>query len=101
MTSNRPTLRLIQGGATRAYAVSCSECGDHLVAADRIGDREQAAILRHLRRAHDRFPFGAPLLGELLRYVLVEYRRPAPRRPSRIRSSRAQAIIRPDENVGS
>lgn len=90
MTSNRPTLRLIIGGAARAYAVTCGECGDRLIAADRIGEREQATILRHLRQAHDRFRFGAPLLGELLRHVLVAYRRPAPRRARSIRPLETQ-----------
>jgi hypothetical protein len=80
MSTTRTALRLIQGGAARAYAVTCGECGERLVAADRIGDQEAGTILRHLRRVHDRFLFGAPLLGDLLRHVVVEYRRPARRR---------------------
>ena len=105
MMANRPTLRLIHGGAARAYTVACSECGDRLVAADRIGDREQGAILHHLRRKHDRFLFGAPLLGELLRHVRVEYRQPAPHRPTSIRRvgvatvTALRPVTPPDEQI--
>jgi hypothetical protein len=71
MTSTRPALKLIIGGAQRTYTVSCTHCGERLLTADRIGELEVSTLLRHLRRVHDRFLFGAPLLGELLRHVQV------------------------------
>lgn len=80
MTSTRPTLRLIIGGAQRAYTVSCRHCGEQLLAVDLVGDQEVSTLLRHLRRMHDRFLFGAPLLGELLRHVDVVMLPSTPRR---------------------
>ena len=83
MTSTRPALRLIVGGAQRTYTVTCAHCGERLLGADRIGELEVSTLLRHLRRVHDRFLFGAPLLGELLRHVQVVTRPITP--PSRSR----------------
>lgn len=92
MTSNRPALRLIIGGAQRTYTVSCAHCGEKLLAADRIGELEVSTLLRHLRRVHDRFLFGAPLLGELLRHVQVVTRPiTPPARPSRVTSASGSA----------
>jgi hypothetical protein len=85
MTPTRPALRLIIGGAQRVYTVSCQHCGEQLLTADLVGDHEVSIVLRHLRRAHDRFLFGAPLLGELLRHVDVVVLPLAPPRPRRAR----------------
>jgi hypothetical protein len=55
------------------YVLSCLSCGTNLVATDRIGDAEAAAIERHLRAEHpEELPAKQPSFAELLVRVRVK-----------------------------